>query len=230
MKEEGLYRIALNLSPYSELFAFQENVSTTMIIQTSHVTMSKNRFNSLVLDSKIKSKKILTKVGECKPQQVSYIKDAFIGAKGGASRAVAYVSNKRDYGSFYSSWFGGQFSADRYNTVLGVFQKLNNYFTSGQYNYDCNNTVVNPKFCPENYYAYAQFADPTFTLHFCPRYFQDQSVKFRAVIHELTHFDPLGARRDIQYGYQQCLQLASRNPDQAVLNADNYAFFADSKF
>jgi len=223
--KDGEYRVSLTLPCSNELYPFQNNVSTIIKFTKSHVVASKNVYRSIVKRAGEKTQEF-----QCNDKQTRYVKDAYRGAVGGAQRALKYVQNRKDYGNYYGTWFGQQYSPDRYNTVLDVFGKLSPYLSQGQYNFDCNNTKLS-SFCrQQGFYAYAEFADGSHTIHFCLFYFKDVSVKFRAVIHELTHFNDLGARKDVAYGAVQCQTLAATNPDRAVLNADNYAFFADSQF
>ena len=48
------------------------------------------------------------------------------------------------------------------------------------------------------------------------------------LVHESSHFTVNGGNEDYAYGLEDCLTLASTNPDQAVFNADSYEYFVES--
>lgn len=51
--------------------------------------------------------------------------------------------------------------------------------------------------------------------------------KLGTVIHEMTHFWLTGNTNDIEYGKNDCLDLAKNDPDSAQMNADNYQYFVE---
>lgn len=51
-----------------------------------------------------------------------------------------------------------------------------------------------------------------------------------AILHELTHVFAKTEDYNNTYGREQCLELAKREPDKAIINADNYEFYVESVF
>lgn len=48
------------------------------------------------------------------------------------------------------------------------------------------------------------------------------------LIHESSHFDNIAGTDDVVYGEPGCKQLALKDPDTALTNADSHEFFAEN--
>ena len=48
------------------------------------------------------------------------------------------------------------------------------------------------------------------------------------LIHESSHFTDNGGTKDLAYGHEACQNLATNDPDQAILNADSHEYFAEN--
>ncbi|KAB5588437.1 Peptidyl-Lys metalloendopeptidase [Ceratobasidium theobromae] len=52
--------------------------------------------------------------------------------------------------------------------------------------------------------------------------------KAGTIVHEQTHFDEYGGTRDHAYGQHGCQELAQKDPNTAVMNADSHEYFAEN--
>lgn len=87
-------------------------------------------------------------------------------------------------------------------------------------------SVCHAQECEDNVYAYVYPADPTFTVYLCNMFFELPNERVETIIHELSHFDSLGATDDYAYGRTPCKELALKDPRRACHNADNLCYFA----
>jgi len=51
--------------------------------------------------------------------------------------------------------------------------------------------------------------------------------KAGAISHEMSHFDSVGGTKDHQYGPSKCKNLAAKDPDKALENADSFEYFLE---
>jgi uncharacterized Zn-binding protein involved in type VI secretion len=51
--------------------------------------------------------------------------------------------------------------------------------------------------------------------------------KAGAISHEMSHFDSVGGTKDHQYGPSKCKNLAEKDPDKALENADSFEYFLE---
>lgn len=59
----------------------------------------------------------------------------------------------------------------------------------------------------------------------CPPYWQGPlRYRTQAMIHEASHYH---SSEDKGYGKKKCMELAAKEPDVAVINADSYMYFVD---
>lgn len=85
-----------------------------------------------------------------------------------------------------------------------------------------------PNNCPQGRFAYT--STQTTAMGFCSLYFNGRDTGFDSragvIIHEVTH---IAARtRDVVYSPRNAMALAKSNPDNAVVNADNYEYFIEA--
>jgi len=125
----------------------------------------------------------------------------------------------------YKKWFGVCPNAANVDHVKKVVSNIISRRNAG-YRADCSRSG-----CPANTYAYVYPTDTTYTVHLCSSFFTTTTASCSwdctggVMIHELSHFNSVGATKDYAYGTTACQNLASSNPSQAIANADNYEYF-----
>lgn len=146
-----------------------------------------------------------------------------------ASAAQSYATNARSYlsgissgTSRYTTWFGTYTSA-RKSTVQSHFNAISgNTFSS--FTYDCTCT-------DSGTYAYV-YPDSFGRIYLCGAFWNAPTTgtdsKGGTIIHEASHFTQNGGTDDIVYGQTGARNLASSNPNQAIINADNHEYFAEN--
>lgn len=95
--------------------------------------------------------------------------------------------------------------------------------------------------CPRSSYAFVRPYDANKVIHLCPLWFEKSAVgpleyndRPGALVHESLHFQSVGATLDVVkdgisvYGLYLTLELAQTNPDDAVINSENYNFFVEA--
>ena len=50
------------------------------------------------------------------------------------------------------------------------------------------------------------------------------------LLHEMSHFTSVGGTNDYKYGQDECLELARRNPSNALNNADSFEYYIEDGF
>ena len=148
-----------------------------------------------------------------------------------ALRRLSYGITRYSY-ELYNTWFGA-YTLSRFQKVKETFIKIQNYLNSG---FAWRTFADDEK---SGMYLRAKdlvlFSNPIFyidspdTSEFLPE--NDQS-KPGIVIHELAH--KAGVGLDVKdeeyvgerYGMSECTAIARTNPERAVNNADNYAYYA----
>ena len=81
--------------------------------------------------------------------------------------------------------------------------------------------------CEENWYGYTYTNSRV--IYLCEKLWNripDVGVdgKVDTLVHELSH--AIAETDDIAYGVPDCLELAEKSPDEAIINAENYCYFA----
>jgi peptidyl-Lys metalloendopeptidase len=126
--------------------------------------------------------------------------------------------------SEYLYWFGTHTSS-RYTTVKNVYDDIYNDLTTDTVTYNCA-----PRSCGSGDVAYTFLG--SLDIFLCgpfwgyPIYPGSQHSQADVVLHELTH--GVSSTNDITYGASNAHRLAVNNPDDAVDNADNFAYFSDN--
>ena len=164
----------------------------------------------------------------CSGSDQGQLLDALDGTEYLSANAFDYLYkipvNKRKKSAAYKTWFG-RYTAPRYNRVLQVYA---NVFTVAHeytvtFHCDCDE---------EGTYAYV-YSDEPFHIHLCPLFWESPTIgtdsQAGTLIHETSHFDIVAANDDYVYGQSSCKKLASRDPNRAVFNADNYEYFAETR-
>jgi len=204
----GKYLISFNLPTYSGVFDF-EAYTGQVVADISTITVQRNHTHNLGY------------VG-CNAAQNGNIDSSTGPSLSEARRAYnCMASRSSSCLSLAVKWFG-TYDATRYsydqNTVLGA---IVSHMAAKPFHADCFASQ-----CTANTYAYVYPSDSTFTVHLCQLFFSLPNERLQTIIHEMSHFNSLGATRDYAYGQSACQNLARTNPAQAAHNADNVCYFA----
>lgn len=119
----------------------------------------------------------------------------------------------------YDRWFGN-WKESRYDRVASTYQKIGNDADDATYDGDCDGE-------DEDLLAWMDLSNPNY-IWICDGFWdlpvsgEDYSMA-GTILHEESHF---AGTDDIEYGPDDCRDLADDHPDKAVINADNYSFFA----
>jgi len=156
----------------------------------------------------------------CYNNEITIIVSAVDGARSEAATAF----NCLNAGSCYDlavRWFG-TYSQANYDYDMAVFNAVRNRLTNSQFNAYCN-----PAGCGNNVYAYVYPSDSTMTVYLCNLFWQIPNERVNTIVHEMSHFNSLGATNDYAYGKTACLNLARSNPYSASHNADSVCYFSE---
>jgi len=123
----------------------------------------------------------------------------------------------------YVEWFGA-YNANRWGTAEEVLRYVQN---NNVVDYACDDRA--------GVYAYVYPTDTTHTIYVCSAFWNAYPIggwdtQAGTLLHELSHFNNIGATRDHAYGTGACRNLAINNPNNAVNNADSFEYFAESQF
>jgi peptidyl-Lys metalloendopeptidase len=133
----------------------------------------------------------------------------------------AYTAIGSGNTAHYREWFGA-FVASRHSAVRDIIG-----WTRGNTRiaFECDDRA--------NVYAYVYPTDTSHTIYVCDAFWPAPTTggfdtKAGTIIHELSHFNDIGATNDWVYGTAAARNLASTNPARAIANADNYEYFCES--
>jgi hypothetical protein len=141
----------------------------------------------------------------------------------------ASVSELREDDSHFIMWFGNK-SSNR-EIVIRDYTMIMNHLRSTEMRYIVfASQPANRSVCPPR--AFASALVFTNTVYFCPHALQFQNIATHSsldsilstVIHELSH--AINGRDDTAYGEDEARKLAKDDPSQAIINAENYAYFS----
>jgi|GEM_PF-1253642 len=134
------------------------------------------------------------------------------------SRAARAYNAIPTYNTFYRTWFGT--TSSYVSTVRGRF--ANSYNRLGAtVDYYCGSYAP---YCQPNYIAYT-YKTTSNRIYICGAFWsQSSSMKAHTIAHESFHWNTVAGADDVTYGYNNCLNLASTRPYDALRNADNYAY------
>ena len=109
-------------------------------------------------------------------------------------------------------------------TVRGVYEDVKT--SMGTYQYAL---YFHGPGCKKTDYAYTYYDSSV--VYFCNSYFSAPTIgsnsKMGTVVHEMTH--AVSDTDDMEYGEEDCQQLARDSPRDAINNADNYEYFAEAQ-
>lgn len=136
------------------------------------------------------------------------------------SRALRAYNTATSFNSWYRTWFGN--SSSSVSTVRSRFS--NAYNRLGQnVDYYCGSYAP---YCSSGVVAYT-YKTTSNRVYLCAA-FWSYSDKGHVIGHEAYHWNTVAGADDVTYGYSQCQSLARSRPNDALRNADNYAYAADT--
>ncbi|KAJ8454737.1 hypothetical protein ONZ45_g19186 [Pleurotus djamor] len=152
----------------------------------------------------------------------------------------------------YTTWFGA-YTDERYKRVYDMFDALTHYYDFDNWSYHCDTErcgTISKLWT----YAVCNSGDPLYfsEVHLCSMFWTANDLtRASTIIHEATHYNekfrlPKSAQVVLAvegtnskagkhngrygkevYGPKACADLATKDPDYAVNNADNYNFFVE---
>lgn len=162
----------------------------------------------------------------CTPSQQSTITTAMTDAATYAANAVQYFSNNRA-GDRYTYWFG-TYDSTRWVTVKDNYEQIKTELASNNLDFDCSAAQCTP--------STVGFVYPTaprpFSISLCNAFWSATATgtdsRAGTLIHFLSQFTPIAGAASYAYGQTDAHSLALTNTSQAILNADNYEYFAEN--
>jgi len=157
---------------------------------------------------------------QCSDIQKDQLNSAVGAAKGYVSKTVRYLKANPTGNPLQKTWYG-IWDSSRYKKTLGGFETLVD--APARWTYDCSCTKGGgvAAYVYKTRYGY---------VYICPLFWTLPGVGYNSraqtIIHEGTHFIQVLNTEDHAYGQEACKALAKKNPANAVINADNNAFFA----
>jgi len=202
----GKYMVRVNLPPYSELLYIPDD----------------NQVEVFKLETVPERRRVGAPQGwtACSQTQISQTNSAITTSISASSRSVTCLNAANGCEPTYRTWFGG-YSDNNWNYVTNVFRQVHNRLNNFEFNGYCN-----PSGCGQNTYGYVYPTDTTFTVHLCSLFWSIPNERVNTIVHEMSHFNSLGATRDYAYGESACRSLATSNPNNACRNADNVCYFS----
>lgn len=163
----------------------------------------------------------------CSSTRQSSLITALSNAQSISLKARDYLNNvpttSRPTNAAYKTWFGS-YTSSRYSTVQSHFSSIYSSFVNQTYNFNCS--------CTSNAYAYV-YANQPYRVYLCNAFWNAPSLgidsKAGTLVHEASHFTVLGGTQDYAYGTSAAQSLAISSPSQAVMNADNHEYFAETR-
>ncbi|MFI1990926.1 M35 family metallo-endopeptidase [Actinoplanes sp. NPDC020271] len=159
----------------------------------------------------------------CTTSEKTALATAVTNAATYSQKSQTWLAANPSGGGAYTTWFG-TYSSSRFSRVTSAYSKITNELTSKTVTLDCTSD--------EDYYAYVYPDDP-YVIYLCNAFWTAPATgtdsKAGTLIHESSHFTVNGGTDDHAYGQTAAKQLAASNPGNAVDNADNYEYFAESR-
>ncbi|GIE78012.1 peptidase M35 [Actinoplanes philippinensis] len=159
----------------------------------------------------------------CTTSEQTALKTAVTNAATYSQKSQTWLAANPSGGGAYTTWFG-TYSSSRFTRVTSAYSKITSELTSKTLTLDCTSN--------EDYYAYV-YPDQPYVIYLCNAFWTAPATgtdsKAGTLIHESSHFTVNGGTDDHAYGQTAARQLAASNPANAVDNADNYEYFAESR-
>ena len=159
----------------------------------------------------------------CSTSEKTALKTAVSNAAQFSQKSEAWLAANPSGGGAYTTWFG-TYSSSRFSRVTSAYSHITSELTSKTVTLDCTSD--------EDYYAYV-YPDEPYVIYLCNAFWTAPATgtdsKAGTLVHESSHFTVNGGTDDHVYGQTAAKQLAKSNPANAVDNADNYEYFAESR-
>jgi peptidyl-Lys metalloendopeptidase len=159
----------------------------------------------------------------CSTSEKTALKQAVSNAAQLSQKSQDWLAANPSGGGAYATWFG-TYSSSRFTRVSSAYSRITSELTSKAVTLDCTSD--------EDYYAYVYPDDP-YVIYLCNAFWTAPATgtdsKAGTLVHESSHFTVNGGTDDHVYGQTAAKQLAKSNPADAVDNADNYEYFAESR-
>jgi len=169
---------------------------------------------------------------DCKLSQQETILSVLPRAEGLASRAAASVADT----DIYARWFG-TYVPKYAEEVRRNFKRIHRAIAGEELAFICG-----PARGPDCLDVYAfVYTSEHYTITLCPDFFTmpimtggsptdpdyENGTMAGTIIHEMSHFDVTAGTDDICYSRSDCGAMGRRSPDDAVINADTYQYYAE---
>ncbi len=173
---------------------------------------------------------IFAVIGSITPSEYSQLEDSHDQSKLYLSESVKYLHNKKQATALYQVWFGTS-TASRYKKVKQFFDE-----TKDGLNHPYVYNMLPDKLCGKGTLAHVDSilkGKRQHVVNVCPLFFTSSAdERIVTCIHEMTHDSAATEDEKINgvvaYGDVKAKQLAATNPNSAILNAENYALFAEA--
>jgi peptidyl-Lys metalloendopeptidase len=151
-----------------------------------------------------------------------------------ATAARAYLQgvpvDRRPTDARYTAWFGS-YAATRYDRVSGRYGQID-AAAGRSLTFDCTESgecAGRPESCDPGDFAFTCAGGAGRTIWLCDAFWTAPALgedsQAGTVVHELSHWF---GTDDIDYGCEDCQDLATDDPEAATKNADNCEYFAEN--
>jgi peptidyl-Lys metalloendopeptidase len=167
---------------------------------------------------------------QCTATQQSDLKLAVPEAQKIAAAALQILKgtppDKQPNAPRYKTWFGAH-SPARYATVTDHYEQIEAAYRTKQIVIACKGSK-----CSDSIYAYV-FPTQPYKIYVCGAFWaanlSGTDSRSGTLVHEMSHFDIVAGTDDVVYGQQGAMQLAIRDQDTAITNADTHEYFAENE-
>jgi len=125
--------------------------------------------------------------------------------------------------SKYENWFGF-YSTENFNQVKLTFQCIKDEYETKTLTYD----LEGGSYCTSGNYGYTYKGSDTIWL--CTKFWlapdTGKNSKAGTIVHERSHAS--AGTKDKASNEEDCIELALSAPDEAILNADSFEYYAES--
>jgi peptidyl-Lys metalloendopeptidase len=163
----------------------------------------------------------------CSSTRQSTLISALSNAQTISLRARDYLNNlpstSRPTDTAYRTWFGS-YTSSRYSTVQSHYNNIYSAFVNQTFTFNCT--------CTSSAYAYV-YANQPYRVYLCNAFWNAPMTgidsKAGTLVHETSHFTVVAGTQDYAYGTTAARNLATSDPDRAIMNADNHEYFAETR-
>jgi len=165
-------------------------------------------------------------INDCSGSQENIIKAALQQAIKIADEARSALSNTpegaRQKARRYREWFG-DYEATRYDIVNTNFDNIWDALVNQDLIFTCDDS--------ERAYAYVRPSKP-YEIYLGQAFWKapltGTDSQGGVIVHEMSHFYVVASTDDHVYGQPKCRELAKKDPDSAIGNADSHEYFAEN--